>query len=275
MEHANNISSTKDFVEKGYATLALTTDEAAILQNFLFAGKSFFAQDIDTKRQFSITTFRRGYFTDRNVREFIRLLPPDVESLPFPDEFKTLYRNAQRILYDNSMKMLSLILDSARLSGSDSSYDKLFEEIDLLCKKHGNAKSVVSMIHYLPITHEDIATEDSENEYLQNWGSTQIRSALHQKEAVIKPDHYAHCRVHEDSNLFTLILCSDTPGLQVWDKSKNEFVEVEREATAGLDVFCVLGRKLTDVVSTLTPTTHRVVLPYSTERYSLIFFVHF
>lgn len=48
-------------------------------------------------------------------------------------------------------------------------------------------------------------------------------------------------------------------GLQVWDKSKNEFVEVEREATAGLDVFCVLGRKLTDVVSTLTPTTHRVV----------------
>jgi hypothetical protein len=48
-------------------------------------------------------------------------------------------------------------------------------------------------------------------------------------------------------------------GLQVWDKAKNEFVEVERDATAGLDMFCVLGRKLTDVVSTLTPTTHRVV----------------
>ena len=52
---------------KGYATLALTTDEAAILQNFLLAGKSFFTQDIDTV---SIICFRN---TIKNIILIIKI----------------------------------------------------------------------------------------------------------------------------------------------------------------------------------------------------------
>ncbi len=123
------------------------------------------------------------------------------------------YRNAHRILHEISTKMIALILEAARMNGSASSDDeKLFSEIEQLTKLRGKTQSVVSLIHYLPVTYADISTETSETEYLHNWGPTQARSALHHEEAPIKSDHYAHCRVHEDSNLFSLILCSDVAG---------------------------------------------------------------
>lgn len=98
------------------------------------------------------------------------------------------------------------------MNGSDGLDEKLFSEIEQLINLRGKNQSVASLIHYLPVTSANISTENSEAEYLRNWGPTQARSALHHEEAPIKADHYAHCRIHEDSNMFSLILCSDVPG---------------------------------------------------------------
>jgi isopenicillin N synthase-like dioxygenase len=84
-------------------------------------------------------------------------------------------------------------------------------------------------------------------------------------------------KTHTDTGILTLIICSDVPGLQVWDTKNDEWLEVEKIVNPMEDMFVVLGRKMQlfaqDQPSVLMPCTHRVALPLNTERSSLLYFL--
>merc|ERR1712130_315219 len=79
------------------------------------------------------------------------------------------------------------------------------------------------------------------------------------------------CRVHTDDGFLTFIAASGVPGLQVQDKLTAEFVDVEKQFNCGDELFCISGRKLRvygQHYQIFTPSVHRVVLPYNTQRFS-------
>jgi isopenicillin N synthase-like dioxygenase len=79
-----------------------------------------------------------------------------------------------------------------------------------------------------------------------------------------------------DTGILTLIICSDVPGLQVWDLQNKEWLEVEKLVIPKEDMFVIMGRKMqffsATTPSPFMPTTHRVALPLNTERSSLLYF---
>lgn len=40
-------------------------------------------------------------------------------------------------------------------------------------------------------------------------------------------------KTHTDTGILTLIICSDVPGLQVWDHINGGWIEVEKKFTPG------------------------------------------
>jgi len=105
--------------------------------------------------------------------------------------------------------------------------------------------------------------------------------------------------------MLTFIICSDVSGLQIKDRLKEQrdkrkrkqvvvlkefeeekeqeekdedFIEVEKIMTEGVDLFCIAGRKLSIFQADkdreiFLPTIHRVMLPGDTERFSLLYFM--
>jgi len=88
------------------------------------------------------------------------------------------------------------------------------------------------------------------------------------------------CKVHTDTGVLTLIMCSSVAGLQIEKRgSSGEWLEVEKTNTPGVDLFVIGGGKLhmfgrNEVErETFPPTVHRVMLPHNLQRYSLLYFL--
>ena len=79
-------------------------------------------------------------------------------------------------------------------------------------------------------------------------------------------------KTHTDTGILTLIICSDVPGLQVWDIHNNKWLEVEKLFNPGEDMFVIMGRKM-ELFALQSPpvlcsTTHRVVCFVVTNNYT-------
>jgi len=112
------------------------------------------------------------------------------------------------------------------------------------------------------------------------------------------------CQVHTDTGILTFIICSDVSGLHVEDRTQRKpastptrpvagassaapnegeekWLEVEKIFESGVDLFCIVGRKMHmfargDVdrdADGFTPTIHRVHISPEIERSSLLYFM--
>jgi len=80
------------------------------------------------------------------------------------------------------------------------------------------------------------------------------------------------CKPHEDTGLITIGVRPEIPGLTIWDRLKNDWVEVEKLTNEG-DLICFIGHKLPlfSGCNIWNATTHKVEIPVGTERNSLVF----
>jgi len=82
------------------------------------------------------------------------------------------------------------------------------------------------------------------------------------------------CDAHFDTGLVTMILVSEIPGLELVDQQTKEWVPLEKLGKPG-DLVLIMGRKVQMVFNNnakLEPTFHRVMIPKSTRRHSILFF---
>jgi len=87
------------------------------------------------------------------------------------------------------------------------------------------------------------------------------------------------CDEHTDTGIFTIILCSQVAGLQVWDRKYNDWLPVEKvlletykKEGESLAV-CIMGEKIGLFTDVLNATLHRVMIQPNKERQSLLYFM--
>lgn len=93
------------------------------------------------------------------------------------------------------------------------------------------------------------------------------------------------CSTHQDTGickkndisiliqkLVTLIVASEVPGLQLFDKKTTTWIDIERLVDSKKYVVIMTGQKISLFASnTIEPTIHRVWLTFNTHRTSMAF----
>jgi len=99
------------------------------------------------------------------------------------------------------------------------------------------------------------------------------------KEEVDSSNMVDICSAHRDTGILTFVVVSEVPGLQVWDRSKDTWMDVERllwpqRAKQHLLV-AMMGEKIEMFTGSkvLKATDHRVMVPPETGRDSLLYFM--
>eukprot|EP01089_Gocevia_fonbrunei_P001631 TRINITY_DN11513_c0_g1_i1.p1 TRINITY_DN11513_c0_g1~~TRINITY_DN11513_c0_g1_i1.p1 ORF type:complete len:281 (-),score=49.62 TRINITY_DN11513_c0_g1_i1:8-850(-) len=230
-----------------------------------------------------------GYVSVQGVKEYFKkgITDPD-ESYPDQPEnlketFQTVYQTLQNIA-DEGLKEIA----TYTYKDSSTHYSaKLYSEVAEIVQK----RSSISLIHYYAQdekkTTDYVEKHDPNREALEEMdfhakGKEKVEIEKEEetddkeKENSDKRKVVTPSATHTDTGLLTLISCSFVPGLQVLDRASGAFLDVEKIADPGKDLFIIMGRKITQLSTNhsglFIPTTHRVVLPPNTERNSILYF---
>jgi len=186
-----------------------------------------------------------GYVHIPSVREYIKLRPTDDEhywpkSADFKDAFHKMFK-AYSIVAFKAFKILS---EAER--PISTFYENLHADLDQLISKESYSaicewierKSSISAIHYYP-------TDLSET-----------------------------CEEHTDTGILTFITRTEVPGLEIYDRSVNQYVKVE-QLMEDNDLVVFMGEKvpLFSCSESYPATYHRVRIPpcLQKHRYSFAF----
>eukprot|EP01121_Diplochlamys_sp_Union-15-3_P000510 TRINITY_DN10446_c0_g1_i2.p1 TRINITY_DN10446_c0_g1~~TRINITY_DN10446_c0_g1_i2.p1 ORF type:complete len:301 (-),score=63.63 TRINITY_DN10446_c0_g1_i2:17-850(-) len=253
-------SAHSKFVEcmrdKGFAILTLNPKMKNAVDNYFKDAEDFFSLPLEEKKKFnSLDELQRqinkNYVHVSGSKEFMKLQKnEDTNIYPTnPHTFKKSFDSVFEHLETLSKRCFTLI---AKYTSAETKHSPFInDDVYKIIMKKMEERSSVSTIHYFPVKKSDSSTE------INNEPS----------------------KTHTDTGILTLIMCASVPGLQVQDRSKDEntFIEVEKLVKPREHIFCIIGRK-TELMSNVkpsvfTPTTHRVLLPFGVERYSLLFFM--
>jgi len=225
--------------ENTYAIITLENSEnkaniAGAIDGLFKDRNGYFEQSQDVK-QLNIAPDgnNMGYIKVGNTREYIKLRISDPEEL-WPKHPPTIRNN-----WTNVHTYLKDISWKCFLAISNYEESKLNDETLEAIEEFVQIKSSISLIHYY---------------------------------TVISDDKRCVCATHEDTGLLTFGVCSDSPGLIIWDPVKNDWVEIEKVAKPG-SLILFVGQKVPmfSGSSTWKPTTHKVEIPTGTERHSFVF----
>jgi len=191
-------------------------------------------------------------------KEFLKLclddpsqtLPEDIEG--FAETFTKLCERLESVTKD-LYRIVATTIDSET---NKLVHDKQAMDVVLDCVRQGSS---ISMIDYQPIpsgSAEVVPSRDKPTE------KTHFPSAT-------------HC----DTGFLTLIMCSTVPALQIKDRVTGDWFMPEKICTPKKDCFVIIGKKTEQFASFNNPdskmfraTVHRVMLPYNTQRNSLLYF---
>jgi len=87
------------------------------------------------------------------------------------------------------------------------------------------------------------------------------------------------CDAHRDTGILTFVVVSEVPGLQLWDRKNNVWMDAEKilhpERNSQHILIVMMGEKVQMFTgsSVLEATYHRVMVPPETRRDSLLFFM--
>jgi len=192
------------------------------------------------KEDDGIVRYNLGYVSVEGVREYLKLRPNDPEKL-WPKNPSTFAHNWHSLFDDLKEIGWKLFLQVAKYNdGSSGSNSKLSDAKTLQAiEEFVGAKSSMSLIHYYPVTNEDLQCV---------------------------------CEPHQDTGLITFGVCSEVPGLVIWDSVKQDWVEIEKHCKPG-DLVVFVGQKvpLFSGSDIWHATEHKVVIAPGVERNSLVF----
>jgi len=175
-----------------------------------------------------------GYVFVKGIREYLKLRISDPDSM-WPQDPPLLKEHFLTVF--NALKTVAWsCFESLTQFEPDSKLNN--KETNKAIQEFVDIKSSLSLIHYFP-------NEDKEK---------------------------CACGQHEDTGLITLGGFSSCPGLIIFDRVKNDWVEVEK-LVSKRDLICFIGQKipLFSGSTTWSATTHKVEIPLSTDRNALVF----
>lgn len=189
------------------------------------------------------------------VREYLRLRPCDADTCAWPtapEGFKASFLEATASFYAVAAAAMHAVGSTPVAQGTTShaaagtallGSDQL-EAVDAV----GATRSGLNLIHYYPQEEED--------------GEASAAAAT-----------VDVCSVHEDTGLLTFGVCTEEPGLQVWDRAAGAFVAVEALGRPRRDLFCFVGKKFSMFTGNdaVVATPHRVLVKPGVRRDSTVF----
>eukprot|EP01127_Copromyxa_protea_P002932 TRINITY_DN12843_c0_g1_i1.p1 TRINITY_DN12843_c0_g1~~TRINITY_DN12843_c0_g1_i1.p1 ORF type:complete len:300 (+),score=54.25 TRINITY_DN12843_c0_g1_i1:116-901(+) len=254
--------------ENGFSILTLDEETRTSILEYLETTQAFFQLPQEEKSKFSeneaMKKKNEGYLIVNGVKEYMKLKNGDSKLPNHDPAFKEKFERCWNAFYKIVHTALHIIGKEEMDDGLPYIESKFFDIIEEKMK----LRSSVSILHYFPVQTPEGVVEGSVP--VVDEDGVNIPSA-----------------VHQDTGLFTLILCSDVQGLEVQvnqhppclygkETPEHPFFKVETIATPHQDMFCIMGRKI-EIFARQRPshyqaTWHRVHLPYETERYSTLFF---
>eukprot|EP00026_Physarum_polycephalum_P014858 Phypoly_transcript_15420.p1 GENE.Phypoly_transcript_15420~~Phypoly_transcript_15420.p1 ORF type:complete len:280 (+),score=60.65 Phypoly_transcript_15420:40-879(+) len=247
----------QQMVENGFCVLSFEEDQCGTIDNMYTVGNDFLVQDKDLKNKHADPKNENvGYVDVEGTRDFIKLRAAGDRLGNFPEtppNFKQVFSAAYELLAGVTWQVYLQIL-ACPVSQSDP---KAFpSEVISSLKECLDERASLSYIRY----------------YLPPPSPNSPPSSLRDV-----------CDAHTDTGILTLILCSQVPGLQVWDKKTNTWLEVEKHLITHNKTknpkkhlaLCIMGEKIGTFTSSraLTPTLHRVMVENGIERSSLLYFM--
>jgi len=229
---------TKCLLDHGYALISMKANKLAEKTKELFKDRDiYFSQQQEAKdANKDENNFNIGYVKVTGIREYIKLRKGDPENLwpKEPPDMKDHWISVLDSLKDIAWK----IFTSLSSFGPETKLNE--PSVQSAIQEFVDSKSSISLIHYFPVPEENKSN--------------------------------CVCGVHEDTGLVTLGVRSDVPGLIVYDRLKQGWVEVEQYVEPG-DVVAFLGQKipLFSGSDAWKATTHKVEVPLMTERNALVF----
>jgi len=180
-----------------------------------------------------------GYIHITGIREYIKLRPSDEENYwpRKPEGFRAIFDNffiSYKNIANTCLEILSNFVEEGRHNPKKLPLiDK--EKLEAI-QEFLDSKSSVSMIHYF---------QNKENETCA-------------------------CGEHTDTGILTLLMHTQVPSLEIWDKSLEKFVKIE-ELTESTDLILFMGEKIPMFTGSkkFIATPHRVIMPPGKERISL------
>ena len=141
----------------------------------------------------------------------------------------------------------------------------------------GSSLSVIRYYNMMNIPPESVVDEKEKDSSYDdsNAGDGMAPKSIEDEIGESAGASHVPCGEHYDTGIFTLILLSETPGLQVENRETKEWIPIEKVGQTG-DFALIMGRKI-DLLKShknlpLTPTFHRVEKSNDVERQSILFF---
>jgi len=236
-----NIEACEKLRDHGYIILPIEDEKSQIIENMYETSVNFFSKETKEKKQVGPIENRAdrvGYIRVKDIKEYLKL-HKNQGTEHLGDSFKNFYEFLHQ-LTSNVFKHLS-IYPHPKLKNEPLIKEYLRKDIEELV----GPKSSVSIINYFVL--------DAQSEEV----------------------HFPSSE-HEDTGLLTTVVCSNVSALQMFDRVKNEYINVESlpECKAKKCVFIFLGTKI-ELVSNCTQfpgTKHQVALKKNQERMSMLYF---
>eukprot|EP01120_Amphizonella_sp_Union-15-10_P003408 TRINITY_DN13828_c0_g1_i1.p1 TRINITY_DN13828_c0_g1~~TRINITY_DN13828_c0_g1_i1.p1 ORF type:complete len:304 (+),score=72.63 TRINITY_DN13828_c0_g1_i1:31-912(+) len=246
------------FKRHGFASVCLDEEISRclkVLDSFYQAGDEFFEKDLSQKQTLKQVNSKsydsRGYVQVEHLKEYLKVTNGYLNEIPqCPKELTDAYDAAYPLLRDISWLCFKEFMKFKENENMKSLLSP--SEIDTILGV-ADSMSSLSLIHYF---------KKNDKEFIPTFP----------KSDKVPDSHSMPSLPHQDTGLLTLAVVSKVPGLQIFDKRSQDWLEVEK-LYPPKTLLLWLGEKvpLFSGSNDFEATLHRVVLDKLEERTSMIF----
>ena len=272
-------------VKYGFAVLRDTPENVEMVRECRRKVADFFHLPMEEKKKYEIFVeddirgkrrVNRGYLSYQH-KEFLKIRLDDPQET-YPASVEGLHP-----AFSSAMNHMHDIVRSALHKvgiGSSEAYNEsegrwISEDFFTTAKDFlvgGSSLSVIRYYNMMNIPPESVLGEKESEEKEPSYDAPKDVEDVY---GVAAGDRHIPCSEHYDTGIFTLILLSEIPGLQVENRETKEWIPIEKVGQPG-DFALIMGRKI-DLIKRpkdlpLTPTFHRVEKANDVERQSILFF---
>lgn len=247
---------------RSYATFSLT-DESKIqsLHHLIRNANTFFGEEQEEKNKLISDEGNVGY-VKTSTREFLKLRNLDIDRLK--------ENESSDIDTDNASLSLQILEDIGWkcFKGLNRTSENIISDEELIdLKECLEERASLSIVHYFP------ARKSESDDYIREM--PKAKDICGHTES-----SFETCSQHKDTGIFTLILTSNVPGLEVYDTLLKCWIPLEkliqnhRDSPKKEIMVLMMGHKAPLFLGNqYEPTLHRVSVEKDVERPSFLYFM--
>jgi isopenicillin N synthase-like dioxygenase len=271
-------------VKYGFAVLRDSPENVEMVRECRSKVSEFFHLPMEEKKKYEIFVeddirgkrrVNRGYLSYQH-KEFLKIrLNDPQESYPTVEGLHHAFSSAMNHMHDIVHSALRKVSIGSQEVFADSDGPWIKPDFLETAKEFligGSSLSVIRYYNMMNIPAESIIEEKvSDPSYEDSMAPKSVEDDVGGSAGA----SHIPCGEHYDTGIFTLILLSEIPGLQVENRETKEWIPIEKVGQTG-DFALIMGRKI-DLLKAhrdlpLKPTFHRVEKSNDIERQSILFF---